>query len=152
MVRVSPKAIYICDKKKCEDCSYPICKFTTDIEHQLKIENSYVGSNLDDRLYNAAEDALNGIIHTELLAELLLDARNALISTPAENEKVEKWEWVPFGYPSVLGNWVCSNCKSVAVEAVSKENKHEIPTYNFCPQCGAKMDVKIPKIPTTCDE
>lgn len=147
------RAIYICDKKKCEDCSYPICKFTTDIEHQLKIEDSYVGSNLDDRLYYAAEDALNGIIHTELLAELLLDARNALIcvtnslqqsnNSQHSSEKVGHWEWVPFGYPSVLGNWVCSKCKSVVVEAVNKKNKHDIPAYKFCPQCGdPKMEVQ----------
>lgn len=56
--------------------------------------------------------------------------------TPAE--KVGQWEWVPFGYPSVLGNWVCSKCKNVVVEAVSKKNKHDIPAYKFCPQCGEK--------------
>lgn len=53
--------------------------------------------------------------------------------------KTGRWEWVPFGYPSILGNWVCSKCKCVAVEAVSKENKHEIPTYKYCPNCGAKL-------------
>lgn len=67
-------------------------------------------------------------------------------------QKAGYWEWLPYSYPSVLGNWVCSKCKAVAVEAVSIENKHEIPTYNFCPQCGAKMEENIPKIPTTCDE
>lgn len=149
----NPKVIYICDKKKCEDCSYPTCKFTTDIEHQLKQDLSYYGGNLYELLYDAAEDLLNGTINTGALAELLLDARNALIYYQfAPAEKVEKWEWVPYGYPSVLGNWVCSKCKAVAVEAVSIENKHEIPTYNFCPQCGAKMEENIPKIPTTCDE
>ena len=50
--------------------------------------------------------------------------------------KAGQWEWVPFGYPSILGNWVCSKCKCVAVEAVSKENKHEIPTHKYCPRCG----------------
>lgn len=25
--------IYICDRKKCEHCSYPKCKHTTDINH-----------------------------------------------------------------------------------------------------------------------
>lgn len=24
---------YLCDRKKCEDCSYPDCKHTTDITH-----------------------------------------------------------------------------------------------------------------------
>lgn len=32
--------------------------------------------------------------------------------------KVGHWEWVPFGYPSILGNWVCSKCKCVDVEDV----------------------------------
>ena len=59
-----------------------------------------------------------------------------------ESSDVGQWEWVPFGYPSILGNWVCSKCKCVAVEAVSKENKDKIPTYKYCPQCGQPKEVK----------
>lgn len=25
--------LYLCDREKCEDCSYPVCKHTTDIKH-----------------------------------------------------------------------------------------------------------------------
>ena len=74
----SPRPLYICDKKKCENCSYPTCKFTTDIEHQLKTENYYDGDTLYERLYDAADKLLD-VYDKDSLAELLMDARNALI-------------------------------------------------------------------------
>jgi hypothetical protein len=75
----SPLVLYICDKKRCENCSYPDCKFTTKINHRLKIENSYDGEDLYERLYDAADQLLDGVYNKDSLAELLMDARNALI-------------------------------------------------------------------------
>lgn len=31
----SPETLYLCDRKKCENCSYPECKHTTDIHHAV---------------------------------------------------------------------------------------------------------------------
>ena len=31
--------IYICDRKKCENCSFPTCGHTTDITHAVHFEN-----------------------------------------------------------------------------------------------------------------
>lgn len=53
--------------------------------------------------------------------------------------KTGHWEWVQYDYNSKLGDWHCSECKSVVIECVSKEEKGGIPLYKYCPQCGAKM-------------
>ena len=54
--------------------------------------------------------------------------------------KTGHWEWVQYDYNPKLGNWHCSECRSIVVECVSKEGKGGIPLYKYCPQCGAKME------------
>ena len=54
-------------------------------------------------------------------------------------QKTGKWEWVQYDYNPKLGNWNCSECRSVVIECVGKEEKGGIPLYKYCPQCGAKM-------------
>lgn len=49
------------------------------------------------------------------------------------------WKWVPYSYRPILEDWVCSECKSVAVDCVRKDNMGGIPLYKYCPQCGAKI-------------
>lgn len=37
------RAIYMCDRKMCEDCSYPNCAHTSDIKHAKNfVDNGYV--------------------------------------------------------------------------------------------------------------
>ena len=31
-------ALYLCDRKACENCAYPLCKHTTDISHAVNFE------------------------------------------------------------------------------------------------------------------
>lgn len=31
--------LYLCDKKQCHDCSYPLCKHTLDISHAVSFKN-----------------------------------------------------------------------------------------------------------------
>lgn len=54
--------------------------------------------------------------------------------------KTGHWEWVQYDYNPKLGDWHCSECRSVVVECVSKEEKGGIPLYKYCPQCGVKME------------
>lgn len=61
--------------------------------------------------------------------------------------KTGHWEWVQYDYNPKIGNWHCSECRSVVVECVSKEEKGGIPFYKYCPQCGTKMS----EIPTGSD-
>ena len=39
------KIFYICDRKKCKKCSYPVCKHTDDIEHAVNFEKSVWARN-----------------------------------------------------------------------------------------------------------
>jgi hypothetical protein len=42
---ITEKAIlYICDRRRCEKCSYPDCQFTTDIRHAANFTADKVGN------------------------------------------------------------------------------------------------------------
>ena len=56
-----------------------------------------------------------------------------------QEPKTGHWEWVQYDYNPKLGNWHCSECRSVVIECVDKNDKGGIPLYKYCPQCGAKM-------------
>ncbi len=56
--------------------------------------------------------------------------------------KIGKWEWVQYDCNPKIGNWHCSECRSIVIECVSKKEKGSIPLYRYCPQCGAKMEVE----------
>lgn len=32
------KVLYLCDRRACENCSYPRCKHTSDVTHALNFE------------------------------------------------------------------------------------------------------------------
>lgn len=76
-----PKPLYLCDRKKCDNCSYPQCKFTSDVIHKFNIKSKYEDEDLIDVLSNIADDVLNvdNDLYPEEIAQTLLDARNALI-------------------------------------------------------------------------
>jgi hypothetical protein len=38
------EVVYLCDRKKCKDCSYPICTHTSDIEHAKNFECTRIGA------------------------------------------------------------------------------------------------------------
>lgn len=126
---------YFCDLKGCEEHQ----AFTMAIK-ALEQEPC------DDAISRqAAIDAFERFIH-ELgiedepynYGEMALSIKNVPPVNPQE-PKTGRWEWVKYDYPSVLGNWVCSACKSVVVECVGKDMKRKIPTYKYCPNCGAKI-------------
>lgn len=54
-------------------------------------------------------------------------------------EKVGRWEYVQYDGNPNIGNWHCSECRSIFIEGVIKREKDSIPFYKYCPQCGAKM-------------
>lgn len=81
MMAEKHKPLYLCDRKKCEHCSYPQCKFTSDVIHKFNIKGKYYDEDIIDVLSNVADDVLNAdneLCHEEI-AQTLLDARNALI-------------------------------------------------------------------------
>ena len=62
-----------------------------------------------------------------------------LPSVKPQESKTGHWEWVQYDYNPKLGNWHCSECRSIAVKCVDKNEKGGIPLYKYCPNCGAKM-------------
>ena len=58
-----------------------------------------------------------------------------------QQPKTGKWEYVQYDYNPNLGNWHCSECRNIVIECVNKNDKGGIPIYNYCPNCGARMEV-----------
>lgn len=91
------------------------------------------------------EMAINSLIdNTYLDGYDLAEALDAIenkekLPSVTPKQKTGKWEWVQYDYNPKLGNWNCSECRSVVIECVGKEEKGGIPLYKYCPQCGAKM-------------
>lgn len=76
---------------------------------------------------------------TEEIEVVNVDDIKALPSVNPQEPKTGRWEWVQYDYNPKLGNWHCSECRSVVIECVYKNKKAGIPLYKYCPQCGAKM-------------
>lgn len=89
------------------------------------------------------EDALMALTGewTELTDEIIYRFVKRIKSLPLVTpaEKTGRWEWVQYdGNPSI-GNWHCSECRTIFIEGIIKREKDSIPFYKYCPQCGAKM-------------
>lgn len=72
------KPLYLCDREKCENCSYPQCKLTMDVLHHKKVEE-FEGNDLIQVLESAAEAVLEGEQPAEKVASTILAARNSII-------------------------------------------------------------------------
>ena len=88
-------------------------------------------------LKEAIHNFYYGLKHTPTEEDIQAYIDAAPSVTP--KQKTGRFEWVHYDdFPS-LGDWVCSECKSVAVECVRKDYMGGIPIYKYCPNCGAKM-------------
>lgn len=78
-----PMPLYLCDKKLCNNCSYPQCKFTTNIFNKKQVNCKYLEEDLIDSLSDLSDEIMNLDDVDENLrdgiAEAMLNARNALI-------------------------------------------------------------------------
>ena len=61
------------------------------------------------------------------------------LPTVTLHQKVGHWEWMQYDGNPNIGNWHCSECGCIVVEAVDKNKKGGIPLYKYCPQCGCKL-------------
>ena len=71
-----------------------------------------------------------------------LESRVKALPSVSPQQRTGRWEWVQYDYNPKLGNWHCSECRSVVMECVDKNEKSYIPLYKYCPQCGCKMEVE----------
>lgn len=74
------------------------------------------------------------VVPIDYIADMVSDLPS---TTPMP--KKGKWEWVQYDGNPKIGNWHCSECGCIVVEAVDKNKKGGIPLYKYCPQCGCKL-------------
>ena len=54
-------------------------------------------------------------------------------------EKVGQWEWEQESFTKNWGNWHCSKCREIITVCETDWAKINKPNYEYCPNCGAKM-------------
>lgn len=52
-------------------------------------------------------------------------------------EKTGHWEWVQYDGNPNIGNWHCSECRTIILHMPEKIDN--IPIYKWCPMCGCHM-------------
>jgi hypothetical protein len=72
--------------------------------------------------------------------EGILEYQTQLSLLPAvkPQEKTGHWEWVQYDSNPNIGNWHCSECRTIIPHM--PEETDNTPIYNWCPICGAKMN------------
>lgn len=73
--------------------------------------------------------------HDELRSNLIYGIMNMPPVTP--QPKMGRWEYVQYDNNPNIGNWHCSECRGICTEMHSIED-----AYNYCPNCGAKMEAE----------
>jgi len=53
-------------------------------------------------------------------------------------QKMGHWEWVMYDSNPNIGNWHCSECRTIIPHMPNGTDN--TPTYKWCPMCGAKME------------
>lgn len=55
-------------------------------------------------------------------------------------ERTGHWEWVQYDSNPNIGNWHCSECRTIIPHM--PEETDNTPIYKWCPICGARMEVE----------
>lgn len=124
MIDALEMAIKVLKQEPCEDA----------ISRQSAI---FLANDLKQDLPDDAHLADMVMAHNEGVLEY--QTQLSLLPPVNPQAKTGHWEWVQYDYNPKLGNWHCSECRSVVIECVDKNDKGGIPLYKHCPQCGAKM-------------
>ena len=91
---------------------------------------------------NAAIEAADewdggGNRNREKIIEKALEQLPSVTAQP----KIGYWEWLQYDGNTKIGNWHCSECRTIVPRIPEVDNT---PIYKWCPMCGAKMS----EIPT----
>lgn len=54
-----------------------------------------------------------------------------------KQERTGYWEWVQYDSNPNIGNWHCSECRTIIPHM--PEETDNTPIYKWCPMCGARM-------------
>lgn len=64
--------------------------------------------------------------------------KNVSISDDTIKEtKTGHWEWVQYDGNPNIGNWHCSECRTIIPHMPEETNN--TPSYKWCPNCGVRM-------------
>ena len=83
--------------------------------------------------YIRREDAVDAMGKAQWAKDRLLDIEPADVAPVVHGEYIGEYDGYADGNP-VCDMWYCSVC------GCCFEDWDEKPTYNFCPNCGAKME------------
>lgn len=108
-------------KEPCDDC----------ISRQVALDT--FGLSEKSRKYGGDHSGYDTI--------MLYEVQDALEALPSvqPKQKTGYFEWKSDGFPE-FGNWHCSECQLIVIYHVKKDDKCGIPWFNYCPNCGAKME------------
>jgi len=105
----------------------------------INCEDAYGYQTLEDWYINSIDSTISPVWTGEHIEELLNDFYIISKDTPTiEAEPVRHWQWIP-QYTSKRGLsdfFACSECNKTSFTY----HKVKMCSYNFCPNCGAKMD------------
>ena len=65
------------------------------------------------------------------------DLIEVIKAIPSAEPKTGHWEWVQYDSNPNIGNWHCSECRTIIPHM--PEETDNTPIYKWCPMCGAKM-------------
>ena len=66
-----------------------------------------------------------------------LEAQRMAIKALEQEPKTGHWEWVQYDSNPNIGNWHCSECRTIIPHMPVETDR--TPIYKWCPMCGAKM-------------
>ena len=95
--------------------------------------------------YKACEAYFSGVcVYDVSASEVINDFENVIEAVPtADVAPVRHGHWIRPDVPNTRSyKWQCSECGQTAywLHYGNRGNKNIICKYNYCPNCGAKMD------------
>ena len=69
--------------------------------------------------------------------ELMYEALDMAIKALEQQLKTGHWEWIQYDSNLIIGNWHCSECRTIIPHM--PEELDGTPIYKWCPMCGAKI-------------
>ena len=114
-------AIESLEQQPCEDC----------------ISRTELLSRIDAERKHLLDLKMDGAEHI-----VVHHARRIIEDMPSvtPQPKIGRWEWVQYDSNPNIGNWHCSECRTIIPHM--PENANNTPIYKWCPNCGAKMEAQ----------
>lgn len=117
-----------------------IIKFLKDTEKCFMLENK----DLPSVTHAEKQEPCNDVISRHAVIGVMVGTNNNWLIDKIKAlppvkpvEKVGQWEWVQYDSNPNIGNWHCSECRTIIPHM--PEETDNTPIYKWCPMCRAKM-------------